>query len=136
MVEEILNDEGFNCPEWHARSCIGTYMVCPTRLPSIRSRCQDLAIRAFRYAIQLEPNFPDAYNNLGNALRESGQLEVGTDIFLTASLAPNCKKKGNDRITQCEHGKAPTRHLHSNTRCCLWTGHTIKQSITHWRCHP
>lgn len=33
-------------------------------------------MRTFRYAIQLEPNFPDAYNNLGNALRESGQLEV------------------------------------------------------------
>lgn len=40
-------------------------------------RCHDLAIKTFRYAIQLEPNFPDAYNNLGNALRESGQLEVG-----------------------------------------------------------
>ena len=40
------------------------------------SRHQDLAIRTFRYAIQLEPNFPDAYNNLGNALREAGQLDV------------------------------------------------------------
>ena len=32
--------------------------------------------------------------------------------------------------------KAPTRQLHSNTRCCLWSGHTRKQSIIHWRCHP
>ena len=35
--------------------------------------------------------------------------------------------KGNDRITQCECGKAPTRQLHSNTRCYLWSGHTKKQ---------
>lgn len=51
-------------------------------------RCHDLAVKTFRYAIQLEPNFPDAYNNLGNALRESGQLEVGwgsseANIFFT-----------------------------------------------------
>lgn len=45
--------------------------------PSLPCRCHDLAVKTFRYAIQLEPNFPDAYNNLGNALRESGQLEVG-----------------------------------------------------------
>jgi hypothetical protein len=30
----------------------------------------ETAIRSFKYAIQLEPNFPDAFNNLGNALRE------------------------------------------------------------------
>lgn len=46
------------------------------RVTCLTCRCQDLAIKTFRYAIQLEPNFPDAYNNLGNALRESGQLEV------------------------------------------------------------
>ena len=26
------------------------------------------------------------------------------------------------------YGKAPTRQLHSNTHCCLWSGHTRKQS--------
>ena len=36
--------------------------------------------------------------------------------------------KGSDRITSCEYGKAPTRQLHSNTHCCLWSGHTRKQS--------
>ena len=36
--------------------------------------------------------------------------------------------KGNDRITWCEYGKAPTRQLQSNTHCCLWSGHTRKQS--------
>ncbi|CAN0385137.1 unnamed protein product, partial [Hapterophycus canaliculatus] len=43
----------------------------------------ELAIRTFRYAIQLEPNFPDAYNNLGNALRESGQLEEAINCYRT-----------------------------------------------------
>ena len=36
--------------------------------------------------------------------------------------------KGNDQITQCEHGEAPTRQLSSNSHCCLWIGHTRKQS--------
>ena len=36
---------------------------------------------------------------------------------------------------ECEHGKAPTRPLHSNTNCCLWSGHT-RNKVTHWRCHP
>lgn len=54
-----------------------------------RSRCQELAIKAFRYAIQLEPNFPDAYNNLGNALRESGQLEVGKRETDPLSVRPS-----------------------------------------------
>lgn len=43
---------------------------------AMANRRQELAIKTFRYAIQLEPNFPDAYNNLGNALREAGQLDV------------------------------------------------------------
>lgn len=45
-----------------------------------------MAIRTFRFAIQLEPNFPDAYNNLGNALRENGELEVGLDAVPSAWL--------------------------------------------------
>jgi len=31
----------------------------------------------------LEPNFPDAYNNLGNALRESGRLEEAINCYRT-----------------------------------------------------
>ena len=38
--------------------------------------------------------------------------------------------KGNDRIAQREYGKAPTRQLRNNTYCCLWSGHTKKQSNT------
>ena len=38
--------------------------------------------------------------------------------------------KGNDHITWCEYGKAPTRQLHSNIHCSLWSGHTRKQSIS------
>ena len=34
----------------------------------------------------------------------------------------------NDRISQCEYGKAPTRQSHRNAHCCLLTGHARKQS--------
>ena len=30
--------------------------------------------------------------------------------------------------SRSEYGKAPTRQLHSNTQCCLWSGHTSKQN--------
>ena len=47
---------------------------------------------------------------------------------LTPSL-PQLRTRGMiDRITQCEYGKASARQLHSNTRCCFWSGHTRKQS--------
>jgi tetratricopeptide (TPR) repeat protein len=32
----------------------------------------EMAVKLYKHAIQLEPNFPDAYNNLGNAYREVG----------------------------------------------------------------
>lgn len=34
----------------------------------------DLAIDTYRRAIELQPNFPDAYCNLANALKEKGQV--------------------------------------------------------------
>ena len=35
----------------------------------------------------------------------------------------------NDRITQCEYDKAPTRQLHGYTQCCRRSSHTRKQII-------
>ena len=37
---------------------------------------------------------------------------------------PLTPHKENGRITWCEYGKAPTRQLRSDTRCCFWSGHT------------
>jgi len=37
-------------------------------------RLIDLAIETYRRAIELQPNFPDAYCNLANALKEKGQV--------------------------------------------------------------
>lgn len=34
----------------------------------------DLAIDTYRRAIELQPNFPDAYCNLANALKEKGEV--------------------------------------------------------------
>jgi protein O-GlcNAc transferase len=35
----------------------------------------DDAIATYRHAIVVQPRFPEAYNNLGNALREAGRAE-------------------------------------------------------------
>jgi protein O-GlcNAc transferase len=33
------------------------------------------AVTAYQRAIRLQPNFPEAYNNLGNTLRELGRAD-------------------------------------------------------------
>jgi protein O-GlcNAc transferase len=43
-----------------------------------------LAIDTYRRAIELQPNFPDAYCNLANALKEKGQVQEAEDCYNTA----------------------------------------------------
>ena len=53
------------------------------------SRLVDLAIDTYRRAIELQPNFPDAYCNLANALKEKGQVKDAEDCYNTAlALCP------------------------------------------------
>ena len=49
-----------------------------------------MAIDAYRQAIELQPNFPDAYCNLANALKEKGQVKDAEECYDTAlALCPN-----------------------------------------------
>ena len=48
------------------------------------SRLIDLAIDTYRRAIELQPNFPDAYCNLANALKEKGLVQESEDCYNTA----------------------------------------------------
>ena len=53
-------------------------------------RLVDLAIDTYRRAIELQPNFPDAYCNLANALKEKGQVKDAEDCYNTAlALCPS-----------------------------------------------
>ena len=47
--------------------------------------------RLYKHAIQLEPNFPDAFNNLGNAYREVGAAwtYAGTVVCARVYLMPS-----------------------------------------------
>lgn len=47
-------------------------------------RLIDLAIDTYRRAIELQPNFPDAYCNLANALKEKGLVTDSEDCYNTA----------------------------------------------------
>ena len=47
-------------------------------------RLIDLAIDTYRRAIELQPNFPDAYCNLANALKEKGLVQESEDCYNTA----------------------------------------------------
>ena len=51
---------------------------------SRRFRLIDLAIDTYRRAIELQPNFPDAYCNLANALKEKGLVAESEDCYNTA----------------------------------------------------
>ena len=44
----------------------------------------ELAIDTYRKAIELQPNFPDAYCNLANALKERGQVAEAEACYNTA----------------------------------------------------
>ena len=41
----------------------------------------DAAIATYREAISREPNFPEAYNNLGNALREANRMDEAVQCY-------------------------------------------------------
>lgn len=47
-------------------------------------RLIDLAIDTYRRAIELQPNFPDAYCNLANALKEKGLVSESEECYNTA----------------------------------------------------
>ena len=47
-------------------------------------RLIDLAIDTYRRAIELQPNFPDAYCNLANALKEKGLVMESEECYNTA----------------------------------------------------
>lgn len=44
----------------------------------------DLAIDTYRRAIELQANFPDAYCNLANALKEKGLVPEAEECYNTA----------------------------------------------------
>lgn len=46
----------------------------------------DLAIDTYRRAIELQPNFPDAYCNLANALKEKGQVRANISSLTPLSF--------------------------------------------------
>ena len=43
-----------------------------------------MAVDTYRRAIELQPNFPDAYCNLANALKEKGLVAESEDCYNTA----------------------------------------------------
>lgn len=46
----------------------------------------DLAIDTYRRAIELQPNFPDAYCNLANALKEKGEVSWKGELLFREIL--------------------------------------------------
>lgn len=44
----------------------------------------DLAVDTYKRAIELQPNFPDAYCNLANALKEQGKVDDAEECYNTA----------------------------------------------------
>lgn len=51
---------------------------------NLHYRLIDLAIDMYKKAIELQPNFPDAYCNLANALKEKGLVAEAEAAYNTA----------------------------------------------------
>lgn len=50
---------------------------------------KDEALRSYRKALELYPNYEQAMNNLANLLRESGQLEEAEILLRSAVKVDN-----------------------------------------------
>ena len=50
------------------------HRFCNVHLNLVFPRLIDLAVDTYKRAIELQPNFPDAYCNLANALKEQGKV--------------------------------------------------------------
>ena len=49
-------------------------IFCLVHVNLVFPRLIDLAVDTYKRAIELQPNFPDAYCNLANALKEQGKV--------------------------------------------------------------
>lgn len=72
---------------------------------------QNEAIQILQQLIVAQPNFAEAHNNLGNILRQQGQLEAAAQAFQTAlQLKPQSASThnnlGNIRLEQCQYEAA------------------------------
>ena len=62
-------------------NCQGDRTNVLTRYCWLQGKLSD-AVGAYKRAIQLQPNFPEAYNNLGNALREMGRSDEAISCYM------------------------------------------------------
>lgn len=66
----------------------GNFIIENIQLEILGFSLTDLAIETYRRAIQLQPNFPDAYCNLANALKIQGKV-----CTFSYELASNCDRR-------------------------------------------
>ena len=80
------------------------------------------AVASFRRAIDLKPNFPEAYNNLGGALKETGEFGQAIAAFNKAlELRPgyiSATWKSVRRYHCKGQARQGTTHLPGGGRLC------------------
>ena len=59
----------------------------------------DMAIATYQEAIACEPQFPEAYNNLGNALREAGRTDEAVQCY-TVCIQLQFRAPGNPAVAR------------------------------------
>ena len=67
----------------HSFLFVHQYVSCIRKFHGLIDVCRkiDLAIQMYKRAIELQPNFPDAYCNLANALKEKGQVDKAEECY-------------------------------------------------------
>ena len=66
----------------------------------------EAAIAMYQKALALEPNFPEAYNNLGNALREAGRSEEAIACYTACIQLQYTRAGASGGMPVVAHGRA------------------------------
>ena len=81
----------------------------------------DAAIELFNQAISLDPEFPEAHNNLGSALKAQGKLEQAIAEFQKAieldPLLPEAHSNLGIALSENAHSTTPLRLFEGRSSC-------------------
>ena len=93
----------------------------------------DEAVNAYKQAIIINPNYPDAYNNMGVALKEQGKFEEAIEAFKKAISINQILQRLNNMGNTYEGRKLEAIEAYKKA---LPSNLIMLTPVTTWQCPP